>query len=72
MEMVKRGLLVVLAALACVGNLAAQKIEGTIVDKDSRETLIGAFVEVESTGFKALSDLDGHFLIEGCLLEATA
>lgn len=65
MKTVKRGLLVVLAALIGVGNLAAQKIEGTIVDKDSRETLIGAFIEVESTGLKALSDLDGHFLIEG-------
>lgn len=40
-------------------------IKGTVVDKDNKEPLIGATVKVEGQGKGSITDLDGHFEIEG-------
>lgn len=54
----------------------AQVLEGTIVDSETGETLIGALVEVEGSDVKAISDLSGNFSLAGlpggaCTLKVT-
>ncbi|MFN0159403.1 MAG: TonB-dependent receptor [Bacteroidota bacterium] len=43
--------------------LAAGKIKGKVVDKESKEALVGANVAVEGTSFGAATDVDGEYLI---------
>lgn len=52
-----RFLLLLIIFLPC---FSFAQIEGTVVDKDTKETIIGARIDA-STGEKALSDLDGNF-----------
>lgn len=40
-------------------------IKGEIVDRDTKQKIIGAVVEVLNTKFLTVSDIDGNFLIEG-------
>ena len=51
--------------LACAGPLAAQTgvIQGTITDKGTSETLIGAAVIYEE-GHGGITDIDGHYSLE--------
>lgn len=49
-------------------SLSAQNsgiIQGSVKDKNTQETLIGAIVQVEGTSFGVATDLDGNFKISG-------
>ena len=55
-------------ALLMIGSTTtalAQQLKGNVVDKNSHETLIGAVVTVEGTNFKAVTDIDGNFQLNG-------
>ena len=55
-------------ALLIIGSTTtalAQQLKGNVVDKNSRETLIGAIVTVEGTNLKAVTDIDGNFQLNG-------
>lgn len=57
------GLLIILFlnsnSFAAIGS-----IEGTIFDKKTRETLVGAQVVLDGTSIGAVTNFDGHFLID--------
>lgn len=60
-----RGLLVLLLSVFGLQLAGAQVIEGTIVDSETGETLIGALVETEDPDIKVISDLSGNFRLTG-------
>lgn len=70
MKRLKRGFVVALFALLAQ-MLQAQPsaktgtVSGTVKDAQSGETLIGAFVEVKGGDAKAISAMDGTFVLEG-------
>lgn len=43
----------------------AQQLKGSVTDRNSKETLIGAVVSVEGTNVKAVTDVDGRFELRG-------
>ncbi len=43
----------------------AQQLKGVVIDKNSKETLIGAVISVEGTDVKAVTDIDGNFTLDG-------
>lgn len=47
-----------------IGFAANGSLEGTVIDKKSRETLVGAQVMLEGTTIGAVTNFDGHFVIE--------
>ena len=51
--------------MTCSAGAFAQQISGTVVDKKSNETLIGAVVSVEGSNAKAVTDTDGNFELNG-------
>lgn len=51
--------------MTCSAGVFAQQISGTVVDKKSNETLIGAVVSVEGSNAKAVTDTDGNFELNG-------
>lgn len=51
--------------MTCSAGAFAQKISGTVVDKKSNETLIGAVLSVEGSNAKAVTDTDGNFELNG-------
>ena len=51
--------------MTCSAGAFAQQISGTVVDKKSNETLIGAVVSVEGSNAKAVTDNDGNFELNG-------
>ena len=53
------------AALSMIGvtTMMAADIKGTVVDKQTREPLVGATVTTQGTG--AVCDVDGRFVIRG-------
>lgn len=51
--------------MTCSAGAFAQQISGTVVDKKSNETLIGAVVSVEGCKAKAVTDADGNFELNG-------
>ena len=51
--------------MTCSAGAFAQQISGTVVDKKSNETLIGAVVAVEGSNAKAVTDADGNFELNG-------
>jgi len=60
----KRGLIAasVLLMMSQMPTTAwAQQLKGVVIDKNSKETLIGAVVSVEGTNVKAVTDIDGNF-----------
>ncbi len=64
MKKVKRVFVLAVLALCSVLTAEAQSIRGVIVDAQSGETLIGAFVEVVGGTQKAISALDGSFSLD--------
>ena len=80
---VKRGI-IVLGLLSAAGLPTwAQQIKGVVIDKNSKETLIGAVITaVESNGktdrkqetssdLKAITDIDGNFQLDGLKKDKT-
>jgi len=64
----KRGLIAasVLLMMSQMPTTAwAQQLKGVVIDKNSKETLIGAVVSVEGTNVKAVTDIDGNFTLNG-------
>ena len=56
------------AALLMLGTAMptmAQQLKGSVTDRNSKETLIGAVVSVEGTNVKAVTDVDGRFELRG-------
>ena len=56
------------AALLMLGTAMptmAQQLKGSVTDRNSKETLIGAVVSVEGTNVKAVTDIDGRFELRG-------
>ncbi|MGZ5283915.1 MAG: carboxypeptidase-like regulatory domain-containing protein, partial [Bacteroidia bacterium] len=43
---------------------ATGSISGTVKDKNTQELLVGATVLLEGTGFGAVADIDGRFIIK--------
>ena len=61
----KRGI-IVLGLLSTVSLQSwAQQIKGVVIDKNSKETLIGAVISVDGNEAKATTDIDGNFLLDG-------
>ena len=51
--------------LSSAAPIMAQQIKGTVTDRNSKETLIGAVVTVEGSTVKAITDIDGNFELRG-------
>ena len=43
----------------------AQQLKGVVIDKNTKETLIGAVISIEGTDVKAVTDVNGNFSFEG-------
>jgi hypothetical protein len=57
------GLLFFHTSIMWANNEAAGAIEGTITDKNSKETLIGANIVIEGTLQGTVTDINGHFVL---------
>lgn len=64
--MKKHFLLFIFSLLSSTFILAQQKgfLKGTIVDKTTNETLIGATITIENTNIGTVTDIDGNFGLE--------
>ena len=61
----KRGI-IALGLLSAVSLQSwAQKLKGVVIDKNTKETLIGAVISIEGTDVKAVTDVNGNFSFEG-------
>ena len=61
----KRGI-IALGLLSAVSLQSwAQQLKGIVIDKNSKETLIGAVISIEGTDVKAVTDVNGNFSFEG-------
>ena len=61
----KRGI-IALGLLSAVSLQSwAQQLNGVVIDKNSKETLIGAVISIEGTDVKAVTDVNGNFSFEG-------
>lgn len=67
----KRGIIVLGLLSAASMPTWAQQIKGVIIDQKSKETLIGAVVTVDGTNVKAITNIDGNFLIDGMKKDKT-
>ena len=57
----KRGI-IALGLLSAVNMQSwAQQLKGVVIDKNSKETLIGAVISIEGTDVKAVTDVNGNF-----------
>ncbi len=65
MSMIKRGLFFIVLTMILQVSAKAQNIVGSVLDAQTRETLIGAVVTVEDTDIKVITDTDGFFTIKG-------
>ena len=61
----KRGI-IALGLLSAVSLQSwAQQLKGVVIDKNSKETLIGAVISIEGTDVKAVTDVNGNFSFAG-------
>ena len=61
----KRGI-IALGLLSAVSLQSwAQQLKGVVIDKNSKETLIGAVISIEGTDVKAVTDVNGNFSFDG-------
>lgn len=67
----KRGIIVLGLLSAASMPMWAQQIKGVVIDQKSKETLIGAVVTVDGTNVKAITNIDGNFLIDGMKKDKT-
>ena len=49
----------------------AQQLKGVVIDKNSKETLVGAVISIEETGVKAVTDMNGNFSFDGLKKDGT-
>ncbi len=57
-----RTLFILCGILSISTTLCARNLEGTIVDKDTKEPLIGASIQVKGTNIGTVTDIDGNFI----------
>lgn len=67
----KRGIIVLGLLSAASMPTWAQQIKGVVIDQKSKVTLIGAVVTVDGTNVKAITNIDGNFLIDGMKKDKT-
>lgn len=67
----KRGIIVLGLLSAASMPTWAQQIKGVVIDQKSKETLIGAVVTADGTNVKAITNIDGNFLIDGMKKDKT-
>ncbi len=67
----KRGIIVLGLLSAASMPTWAQQIKGVVIDQKSKETLIGAVITVDGTNVKAITNIDGNFLIDGMKKDKT-
>ena len=67
----KRGIIVLGLLSAASMPTWAQQIKGVVIDQKSKETHIGAVVTVDGTNVKAITNIDGNFLIDGMKKDKT-
>ncbi len=67
----KRGIIVLGLLSTASMPMWAQQIKGVVIDQKSKETLIGAVVTVDGTNVKAITNIDGNFLIDGMKKDKT-
>lgn len=67
----KRGIIVLGLLSTASMPTWAQQIKGVVIDQKSKETLIGAVVTVDGTNVKAITNIDGNFLIDGMKKDKT-
>ena len=67
----KRGIIVLGLLSAASMPTWAQQIKGVVIDQKSKETLIGAVITVDGTNVKAITNIDGNFLIDGLKKDKT-
>lgn len=67
----KRGIIVLGLLSAASMPTWAQQIKGVVIDQKSKETLIGAVVTVDGINVKAITNIDGNFLIDGMKKDKT-
>lgn len=65
MKICKRGIAIAAMLLIAAIQGLAQTIVGTVTDAKNDEPLIGAMVSVKGTDYKAITDVDGKFKIDG-------
>ena len=61
----RKGIIALGLLSVCHIQLWAQQLKGVVIDKNSKETLIGAVVSVEGSNVKAVTDIDGNFTLNG-------
>lgn len=67
----KKGI-IALGLLSAIGLQAwAQQLKGVVIDKNSKETLVGAVISIEETGVKAVTDVNGNFSFDGLKKDGT-
>jgi outer membrane receptor for ferrienterochelin and colicin len=57
--------LFLLSTIVFASENPAGKIEGKIIDKDTKQEIIGAIIEVMNTSHKTVTDVNGNFEISG-------
>jgi len=65
MKKVKRGAVLYVLMSVSVVTARAQDISGSVIDSKSGEPLIGAVVEIPESDKKAVTDIDGRFILSG-------
>ena len=67
----KKGI-IALGLLSAISLQAwAQQLKGVVIDKNSKETLVGAIISIEETGVKAVTDVNGNFSFDGLKKDGT-
>ena len=67
----KKGI-IALGLLSAISLQAwAQQLKGVVIDKNSKETLVGAVISIEETGVKAVTDVNGNFSFDGLKKDGT-
>ena len=67
----KKGI-IALGLLSAISLQAwAQQLKGVVIDKNSKETLVGAVISIEETGVKAVTDVNGNFSFDGLKKDET-
>ncbi|MBP7768004.1 MAG: TonB-dependent receptor [Prevotella sp.] len=61
----KRGIAVLLLLMLATTYVMAQRIKGKVADAKTKEALIGAMVTVKGSDKRAVTDMDGNFMLDG-------
>ena len=65
MNQTKKFAAVIILPLITALDVSAQHVTGVVKDASTNEALVGAVVEVSGTENRAVTDMNGHFSIDG-------